>query len=257
MHRFDLWLAILFCWVAWVCPAPGQTLPEWLAKDGVPKPPDSGIRDESGFFNRDSGAFKRISDQLHKLEAAHGYRIYLMVEPVLIGTNASELAAQLRLAWLPDGDGLVVVYEADSRNLGVGRDLSVSPDPKAPKVLIPTYETAAVISRAFESVDPKLAPEPYIEGFTLKLVEECNGYFQLREAPVPAGRSTRISLLVVGAVTVLALAAICLGWLVRHSTMADVRSFRFPAVDRPERLGAPCGASVTARRFGPQAAKRV
>ncbi len=257
MHRFQLWLSILICWVAWVSPAPGQALPEWLAKDGTPKPPDFGIRDESGFFNRDSGAFKRISEQLRKLEAERGYRIYLMVEPVLIGTNSSELAAQLRQAWLPDGNGLVVVYEADSRNLGVGRDLSVSPDPKAPKVLVPTHETAALIARAFEAVDPKLAPEPYIEGFTLKLVEECNGYFLLREAPVPAGRSMRIALLAVGAVTLLALAAIALGWLVRHSTMADVRSFRFPVVDRPERLGAPCGARVTARRFGPQAVKRV
>jgi hypothetical protein len=250
-------LAILVCWVAGIPSAPGQTLPEWLAKDGVPKPPVFGIRDEGGFFNRDSGAFKRISDQLRKLEADHGYRIYLMVEPVLIGTSAPELAAQLRQEWLPNGNGMVVVFEADSRNLGIGRDLGMPEDTKTPDVLIPAHETAALINRSIESVDSSLAPEAYIEAFTGKLVDECNGYFGLREAPAPAGRSMRIWLLAVGVLTLLALIVIGVGWLVNHSTMAEVSGFQFPVVDRPERLGAPCGAAVTARRFGPPPVKRV
>jgi len=250
-------MAVLICWVAGVFPAPGQALPEWLAKDGMPKPPDFGIRDESGFFHKDSGAFKRISDGFRKLEADHGYRICLMVEPVLIGTSAPELAAQLRQAWLPDGNGLVVVFESDSRSVGIGRDLAVSPEPKEPEALIPTHETAALITRAIDAVDPKLAPEAYIEALSGKLVEECNRYFELREAPVPAGRSMRIGLLAVGALTLLGLVAVGLAWLLNHSAMAEVTTFRFPVVDRPERLGAPCGAAVTARRFGPQPAKRA
>jgi hypothetical protein len=40
---------------------PRPILPEWLSKNAAHKPPDFGILDESGFFNRDSGAFKRIS----------------------------------------------------------------------------------------------------------------------------------------------------------------------------------------------------
>ncbi|MEO8615717.1 MAG: TPM domain-containing protein [Luteolibacter sp.] len=257
MRRFQFWAAILICWVAWVTPGQGQSLPEWLTKGGSPKPPDFGIRDEDGFFNRDAGAFKRISDQLRKLEAEHGYKIYLMVKPVLIGTTAPELAAQLRQAWLPDGNGLVVVYEADGRSLGIGRALDVSRDPKAPEVLIPTHETAALINRAIDAVDAKLAPEAYIEALAGNLVEGCNGYFTLLEAPMPAGRSMRMGLLFVGAMTLLGLVTMGVGWLLRHSPMAEVQSFRFPVVDRPERLGAPCGAAVTARRFGPPAAKRV
>ena len=243
--------------MAWVIPGQGQSLPEWLTKDGAPRPPDFGILDSDGFFSRDAGAFKRISDQLRKLEAEHGYKIYLMVKPVLIGTSAPELAAQLRQAWLPDGNGLVVVYEADGRSLGIGRALDISPNLNARVVLIPTHETAALINRAVDAVDAKLAPEAYIEALAGKLVEECNGYFTLLETPLPAGRSMRMGLLVVGAMTLLGLVTVGVGWLLRHSPMAEVQSFRFPVVDRPERLGAPCGASVTTRRFGPAPAKRV
>ncbi len=257
MRRVQCWMAVMICWVAAMIPAPGQALPEWLAKDGAPKPPDFGIRDESGFFNKDAGGFKRISDRFRKLEAEHGYKVFLMVEPVLIGTSAPELAAQLRQAWLPDGNGLVIIFEADTRSVGIGRDLAVSPDPKAPEALIPTHETAALISRAIDEVDAKLAPEAYIEALSTKLVEECHGYFELREAPVPAGRAMRVGLLAAGALALLALLGIGLGWLLRHSAMAEVPTFRFPVVDRPERLGAPCGAAVTARRFGPQPAKRA
>ena len=248
-------MAILVCWAAWVIPAHGQELPEWLSKNGVPQPPDFGIRDEGGFFSRDSGAFKRISDQLRKLEADHGYKIYLMVEPVLIGTTASETAAKLQQVWLPNGDGMVVVFEADSRSLGIGRDQKTTPDIHNPKTLIPTHETAALITRAVDAVDAKLAPEAYIEALTGKLVEETTGYFNRRDAPLPAGRLLRIGLLIVGALTLLALLGVALGWLVRNSTMAEVHSFRFPVVNQPERLGAPCGASVTARRFAPAAVK--
>ncbi len=250
------WLAVMICWMASVFIGQGQSLPDWLAKDGVPKPPDFGIRDEGGFFHRDSGAFKRISDQFRQLEADHGYRIYLLVEPVLIGSTSTGLAAELRQAWLPEGDGLVVVFEADTRNLGIGRDLGVVPDPETRNPKIPTHETAALIERAVGSVDPTLAPEAYIEMLMGRLVEECNGYFLLRQSAPPGGRSLRIGLLAVGALALLALMAMALGWLVRNSGMREVRSYRFPPVDRPERLGAPCGGSVTARRFAPPAARQ-
>ena len=250
-------MTVLIFWMAWMTLGQSQSLPEWLTKDGPPKPPDFGILDEDGFFNHDAGATKRISDQLRKLEEEHGYKIYLMVKPVLIGTSAPELAAQLRQAWLPDGNGLVVVYEADGRSLGIGRALDVSRDPKSPDALIPTHETAALINRAIDAVDAKLPPAAYIEALAGKLVEGSNDYFTLLEAPLPAGRTMRMGLLVVGAMTLLGLVTVGVGWLLRHSPMAEVQSFRIPVVDRPERLGAPCGASVTARRFGSLPAKRV
>jgi hypothetical protein len=42
---------------------------------------------------------------------------------------------------------------------------------------------------------------------------------------------------------------IAVGALTRLKSVAGVRTFRFPEVDRPERLGAPCGARVTTRVF--------
>ena len=257
VNGFQRWMAMMVFWLAAVFPGHGQSsLPQWMTKEGAVHPPEFGIRDEGGVFNRDTGAFKRISDRLRKLDAEHGYKIYLMVEPVLIGTNSSELAAQLLQSWLPNGGGMVVVFEADSRNVGIGRDLGVSQYIDGPEVLIPTHETAALIARAMDEVDAKLPPEEYIEKLVETLADESDGYFQRREAPLPPGRSLRIGLLAVGALTLLALVALVFGWFVKHSTMAETRSFRFPVVDRPERLGAPCGASVTARRFAARTAPR-
>lgn len=250
MRRLHYWMAAWILWGAMAVSGSGQALPEWFTKNGTPKPPDFGIRDESGFFNRDSGAMKRISDQLRNLEATHGFRIYLMVEPVLIATSAPELAAQLQQAWLPDGNGLVVVFEADTRSLGIGRDLVGSSDAGDPGRGVPTHETAAMLSRATTATEPNLAPQAYVEALTGNLVREFNGYFDRRKTPVPAGRSLRLGLLTVGALTLLALGAIAVGALVRLPSMATKRKFRFPVVDRPERLGAPCGGgNVTTRRF--------
>jgi hypothetical protein len=225
-------------------------LPDLQAKNDAPKLPETGIRDESGFFHRDPEAMKRISDQLRKLEADHGFRMLLMVEPVLIGTTAPELAAQLQQSWLPEGDGLVVVFESDSRGLGFGRDVGGEPASNETAGRVPTHETAAILSRARDATDANLAPEVYVETLMGNLVKEFNSYFERRKVPPAAGRSLRLGLLTLGGLTLLALGAIGIGALVRLPSMAGKRSFRFPAVDRPERLGAPGGGgNVTVRRF--------
>ncbi len=228
----------------------GQELPEWLAGTGNERPPDFGVRDDNGFFNRESGAMKRIADQLRKLEADHGFRIYLLVEPVLIATSAPELAAQLQQIWVPDGNGLVVVYESDNRSLGFGREVDARTGSDESPTLVPTHETAAILLRARGETDAKLAPEAFVETLMGNLVREFHEYFERRKAPIPAGRSLRLALLTVGGLTLLALAAIGVGALVRLPSMAGSRTFRFPVVDRPERLGAPFGGgSVVTRKF--------
>lgn len=243
--------AALILWGAMVLAGWGQALPGWLAEKDGPKPPDFGVRDEGGFFTRDSGAQKRISDQLRKLEADHGFRIFLMVEPVLIATSAPELAARLQQSWLPDGEGLVVVYESDNRSLGFGRDLQGQPDENEVPGRVPTHETENILLRARQATDSTLAPEAYVEALMGNLVAQFRTYFEKRAAPLPAGRSLRMGLLTIGALTLLALMAIAVGSLVRLPSMAGTRRYRFPVVDRPERLGAPCGGGkVTTRRFG-------
>lgn len=215
-------------------------------------PPASRILDQGGFFSRDTSAFKRISEQLLKLEQDHGFKVYLVVEPVLITTSAPELAAGLRQQWLPEGNGLVLVYESNNHNLGVGRDMAGAPGLRDIPARIPSHETTAMLNRATVSAEPDKGSDSFLETLIGNLVGECDGYFKRRATPPPPERSMKIGLLVIGTLSLLGLAIIGLGALVRHSSMAGVRSFRFPVVDRPERLGAPCGSSVTARGFGPQ-----
>lgn len=250
MRWLAYWMAVLTFLGASALAGSGQALPDWLAHNGVAKPPGSGIQDQGGFFNRNSGAAKRISTQLGKLEADHEFRILLMVEAVLIGTTAPELAAHLQQSWLPDGNGLVVVFEADSRSLGFGGVLGGEPTVEESTGRVPTHEKAAILARARAATDADLAQEVYLEALVGNLVREFDRYFKLRNAPPPEGRSLRMGLLAIGGLTLLALGAIAIGMLVRLPSMAGSRSFRFPEVTRPERLGAPCGGgNVTVRRF--------
>jgi hypothetical protein len=208
--------------------------------------------DEGGFFSKDSGALERISGQLRRLDADHGHKIYLVVEPALIGSTPAELAAGLRRTWIPDGNGMIIVFEADSRRLGIGWDLTGRPDQaQEHSWQVPSHETSAMLTRAKDATDENLPPEDYLETFVTLLVAEHTRYFQRRTEPPPPGRSVKMGLLVLGTLSLLGLGAIAAGALVRHSCIASVQRFRFPVVDRPERLGAPCGGSVTSRRFAP------
>ncbi len=244
-------LSIWICLLTWVVPSRGQSLPD-ARTHRVLAPPAGGIIDSGGFFARDPIALKRISESILKLKRDCGYQIYLVVEPVLITTTAPERAAQLRQAWLPDGNGLVVVFESDSRNVGIGREMTGIPAQQDSAARIPTHETDAMLTRTLEATDSKLAPEPYLEALMGNLTREFERYFKLRGTPPPAERTMKIGLLVVGTLSLLGLVGIGLGSIIRHTSMSGVRSFRFPLVDRPERLGAICGASVTARRFAPK-----
>jgi hypothetical protein len=243
----------MMAWILWgamVLSGSGQATPDWQRQSGGPKPPESGIRDDGGFFSRAPDAQARISEKLRKLETDHGFRIFLLVEPVLIATSAPDLAEQLRESWLPAGGGLVVVYESDTRNLGFGRAPGESPAGGDNIREIPAHEMVSILQRAQDATDPKLESAAYIETLMGKLVAEFDSYFKRRATPPPAGRSLRIGLLTIGALTLLALAAIVVGSLTRLPSVAGPRTWRFPAVDRQERLGAPFGGgNVTTRRF--------
>jgi hypothetical protein len=232
----SIFLALLPC-------AHADTLPEPLRV-----PPGSGVLDTAGLFNRDSGALERITGQLAQLRKDHGYRLYLIVEPVFMSGNVGDLAAQLQQEWLPDGNGLVVVFESDSRNLGFGRD----PDGKADmpaEAPVPTHVKLRLLEQAVAATDTQLAPGAYAEALTGNLVKGFNNYFMRRNEPPPHKSPLRVVLLTLGGLALLALAAISVGALTRLKTVAGVRTFHFPEKNLPERLGAPCGTRVTTRVF--------
>lgn len=235
----------------WLPHAAGQSLPESLAKTPGKGMPAAGIQDSVRVLGRDSETAQRISGRIRKMEQDHGFRIYLVIEPVLIGTSAPEMANEMRRKWLPEGDGLVVVFESDTRKLGFGQDMVGNPNQPEHPGRVPSYEATAIVNRALAGADANLEPEDYLEKVINPLIDGFEAYFKRRQAAPPKERSVRTALLVVGGLALLGLGVIGAGGLIRHSSMARVRSYRFPVVDRPERLGAPCGGSVTARRFAP------
>jgi len=243
------WLAISLGLGFLALSANAQSIATQISEETAAAAPDTGIVDESKIISRESEAYKNIITRLRELREKRGFKIYLVVEPVLIATTPPDLAARLRDKWLPEGDGLVIVFESDSRNLGISQDLIGHPDQADRADSVPAFETSAAISRTTAAIDSKLSPEPFLESLVTKLTTEFEVYFKSREAPPAKGRGLRLGLLIVGAVALLGLVGIALGGLIRHSSMTVAQRFRFPLVDRPERLGAPCGGSVTSRRF--------
>lgn len=215
--------------------------------DEMPPPP-FGVRDENGVFSRDPDALRRISDAVRKLKEERGFQIYIVVEPVLIGVHAQEWAAQLHEKWLPEGNGLVVIYERDSRQVGVSRNMLENWESDA--LQVPPYETVAILSRVMGSMDVTLDSTAFLESMITKLVAEFEGFFTRLEAPAVGGRSLRMGLLIAGLVCLTGLAGLGLALVMRGGGKDEEKVMRFPAVDVPERLGAPYGGgSVIARRF--------
>jgi hypothetical protein len=251
MRGYPSGMAALIVWGSLLLQGFGQrAVPESLAQNGLPEPPGFGVLDQNGVFGKNSVVMRRISDRIRKLEADHGFRIYLVVEPVLLSSSAPELAAQLQQAWKPEGDGLVVVFEADNRNIGFGRDIGGKDHASSQFVRVPTHETAAMLRDVVANTDKSLAPEVCVESLIDRLADGFDDYFKRRAAPIPATRSLRMALLTAGALTLLALGAIGVGSLTRLRSVAGTQTYKFPVVDRPERLGAPCGGgNVSTRRF--------
>ena len=240
------WLAAIWAWL--LMSASGQTISgtSLNAKNPLPR---AAIIDNADFESRFPEASKRITSVIEKLAATHGYRIYLVLEPVLIGTTAPELANELRLEWLKDSDGMVIVFEIDGRNVGIGQD-TVGQVYEADAVnRIPSHETAAILSRTIAAVKADRTSDVFLEDLITQLSASIDDYFTRRNTPPPHERSVKIALLVVGALAVLGLIAIGIGGLAHHSNREKARSYSFPEVDVPERLGAPSGAAVVSRPF--------
>lgn len=218
---------------------------KWAALE----PPANGLLDQGGFFKRNPSIGDNIAKRLQQLHSNHDYRIYLVVEPSLLTTSAPDLASRLRELWLPEGDGIVAVYEGDTRSLGIGRDLGDGADPTARSSPVPTHETATIINLALAATDKKLPSEIYLQTLALNLTDAFERYFERRATPPPRGQSLRIALVVIGIVATLSLCAIAVAALTRLKSVQGIRTFHFRPVDRPERLGAPAGASVTSRSF--------
>jgi hypothetical protein len=233
------------CWFAMMVGGAGQDLPM-----NLPAAPASGIVDMDGFFTSEPEKAARISEVIQKLQRDQGFKLFLVIEPILIGSSVPQRADELRMRWVPNGDGLVVVYESSTRQLAVGWDIVGGEIPIDQSSLrIPSFKTSAMLNRALGAPNPQLPPEAYLEELMVKLAGEFDGYFANREVSPPPERTLKITLVVVGTFALLGLATMIAVAIVRYTSVSGVQAYRFPTVECTERLAAPCGATVSTRRF--------
>ncbi len=229
--------------VLWLCAAgllAGQSLPE----QQLPAPQSTGLSDESGVLGNGSDAQRRVAEMIRALERERGYRLIVVLERSLISSHPNDMAAQLQQAWLPEGGGLVVVYESDTRELGFGRNLDPGEGMTTGEIGVPSYELVRIITHALGEAEKKEGTEKteiYIETLVTLICGEIDAYFARKEAPVNSGRSLRLAMVTVGALSLLALCGMGLGWLMGRADRSQTETRFFPEIDVPERLGAPYG----------------
>jgi hypothetical protein len=219
--------------------------------DGPPPPrPASNVQDNAGLFTRDPDRLRAISERLRTLEQRHGFHLYLVIEPVMIGSSAVELAARLQQAWLPDGDGFVLVFESDNGSFGLGHKYEVADGDKARfRAELPSYYAAQALDRARSRLASDLEPDEMVDQLSRLLVEDVGGYLDRSLVPPSADRTLRLVLATVGVLSALGLAGLGLARLAQRAERRRRRSYYFQEVSGEERLGAPFGALVSARRF--------
>lgn len=220
----------------------GQNLPPG---EELPEPPPTGLSDGDRVLGMNSDVQRRVAGMIEKLWRERSYRLFVVVERSLISSNANNLAAQLQEAWLPEGGGLVVVYETDTRDLGFGRDLDPGEGMRPDETGVPAYELVRIITKALGEAEKKEGSgeraEIYVEALVAAICGEIEGYFGRKEAPVDGGRSLRLALVTVGALSLLALCGMGLGWLIGKADKRQADTRVFPEIQVPERLGASYG----------------
>ncbi|MFT3990841.1 MAG: hypothetical protein QM680_05470 [Luteolibacter sp.] len=231
--------------------AAAQQLPAWLKDANIPPPPPEMVTDESGLFESNPQALQRMRQALQKLAQERGFKIYVVIRAVMIGSNSTQLAGQLQQAWVPQGDGLVLVYESNSKSLGLGRGYDEDVTTPDQKWLIPSHEIMGIFAGSMKSVEGSLPPAEFMERLTLRLAAECSDYFAKMEAPAPSGRIGRLAALAFGAFALLVLVGFGLTMLLRRLGHGRAPKYQFPKTDLPQRLKAPFGGGkVIVRRFG-------
>ncbi len=230
----------------------GQTfvLPE--RDEPTEAPPADGLVDRAGLGHRNPELVAKLKEDIRLLKDEHAFSLYIVLESVLVSGNPQLMASRLRKSWVPRGDGMVLVFEMDTRSLGIGQSFELEVDPtKAPPGQVPSYETNSILENARDGVDSSSA-ETILETFVTRMTVGYNEYFLRKDAPVPQERSVKLGLIIIGGAAALALLGLMAALLVRRSDgRSGGRCYYFPEVQVSERLGAPYGGGeISSRRFG-------
>ena len=207
----------------------------------VPTLPANGFSDEGGVLGTEPAAAQRIIGLIRELREMYGYRLFLIIESSLISTNPSDLAARLQQEWLPEGGGLVLVYESDTRQMGFGRSLESADGVVENDAGVPSYELVAIVSEALEGLEGSETAEVHLETIITGISTGLGGYFERKQAPIDGSRSLKLALVTIGALSLLALCGMGLGWLMGKADKRQSEKRVFPPLEVPERLSAPYG----------------
>lgn len=241
------WLRVIAVWLMVVSPGFSQATNFWLSGTPLPTAPASMVLDRADLLSRTPGLQNNVSNRLLELKQEHGFSLYLVIQSGLESDSPLTTASALQDTWVPDGNGIVVVYETDSKRVGFGRPYLKDP---VFSDKLASFEMVTVISEAVHRIDRSLADEQIVVQLTEYLCDGFRDRIVENAAPPPAGRSLRLGLFMTGIASALALGTLIVGWLVRRGNEAKSRRFWFTEIDRPERLGAPFGGgSVVSRKF--------
>jgi hypothetical protein len=244
--------------MAFLLPSPAQVLDLPSLEKAVEQAPPDGIQDNAGLFQRHPAQRAAIAEKIGKLREERGFHLYVLIESVFVHGDPQTKATQLRDAWIPDGNGLVFVFEVDSRRLSVGQQLEQQLAEDGSILGIPSYVIAAILNQAStEARQQPMPPEAFMEVLISRVTDGFTQYFIRKDNPLPQGRTLRLGMVVIGTASALALIGMAAAWLLRRSERSGGGNFFFPETEVAERLGAPYGAGkISSRRFGKGAGER-
>jgi len=88
----------------------------------MPSAPASYILDEAGIFAREADKFHEISAWLARIDDEHNFPIYLVTSENFTTGSLNDIAQDYYERWLKHpNDGLVIYYDRDTKERGVGR----------------------------------------------------------------------------------------------------------------------------------------
>ena len=114
VRKFSLIFILYSLLGGWVS---AQRLPD----SGISKIPLTGLSDDEAVLGNDSSLQRQVIESLQELDRKHGCCLIVVLKGSVIGVNASDYSSRLQEKWLPDGGGSMLVFEANTSTLGVGR----------------------------------------------------------------------------------------------------------------------------------------
>lgn len=216
----------------------------------IPDAPETGLWDRQGLFDNNVAAKQRIIDALRGLEADYGYRLFVVIEGTLIGSKSEKFADDIQKKWLPEGGGMVLLYESDRRAIQYGLNPDMAEEITEGRTLVSSLDIIQIFSKSFQVCKEIRDNQIFIERFVMELCANFEEAIdQKDQEPEKEGRALRLALIVIGAVAILALFGLVFGMLMGRAGGKRRRVKSFPKVDVVERLGAPYGGALASLRF--------